>query len=369
MKEPKGKPAAELFSPIRIGPLELPNRIVMAPMSRSRAGEGNAPNCMNIRYYKQRASAGLIITEASQISPRGVGYPGTPGIHSYDQIAGWRRVVDGVHEDGGRIFLQLWHVGRISHPSMQPNGQLPVGPSAIAARGDAFTPSGLQPFPVPRALETREIPDIIAQYQRAAENARAAGFDGVELHGANGYLLDQFLRDGSNRRTDQYGGSIENRARLLLEVAAAVAGVWGPGRVGVRLSPISDFNDMRDSNPAATFGYAAEQLGGMGLAYLHVIEGEFDSAPLRRAFGEPYIANSGYDMERARAAIASGAADMVSFGKLFLANPDLPVRFLRGAALNEPDQATFYSGGEKGYTDYPALAPQGSSGSAVSTAA
>jgi len=368
MKKPKGKPAVDLFSPIRIGPLELPNRIVMAPMSRSRAGESNAPQCMNVRYYKQRASAGLIVTEASQISSQGVGYPGTPGIHSYDQIAGWRRVVDGVHETGGRIFLQLWHVGRISHPSMQPNGQMPVAPSAIPARGEAFTPSGLQPFPMPRTLETREIPDIVAQFQRAAENARACGFDGVELHGANGYLLDQFLRDGCNRRTDQYGGSVENRARLLLEVTAAVAGVWSPGRVGVRLSPASDFNDMRDSNPAATFGYAAEQLGRMGLAYLHVIEGDFDNAALRRVFNGPYIANRGYDLERARAAIASGAADMVSFGKLFIANPDLPARFMSGAPLNEPDEATFYSGGEKGYTDYPALASQ-ASGSAVSSAA
>lgn len=348
--------APDLFSPIRLGSIELPNRIVMAPMTRGRAGAGNAPQCMSVKYYRQRASAGLIITEASQVSLQGVGYPGTPGIHSYEQISGWRQVVDAVHDAGGRIFLQLWHVGRISHPSVQPDGQLPVAPSPIQPRGEVFTAHGMRPFPVPRALETGEIPNIIGQFRTAAQNARAAGFDGVELHGANGYLLDQFLRDGTNRRTDRYGGSVENRARLLLETAAAVVEVWGSGCVGVRLSPASDFNDMRDSDPAATFRYAVEQLGHFALAYLHVVEGEnFDFAQIRRVFTGPYLANGGYHFARANAALARGAADLVSFGHLFLANPDLPARFARGAPLNAPDATTFYGGGERGYTDYPAL--------------
>ncbi len=342
-----------LFTPLRMGPLELPNRIVMAPLTRSRAGAGNAPTCMNATYYLQRASAGLIITEATQVSPQGVGYPGTPGIHSYEQIAGWRNVTDAVHSAGGRIFLQLWHVGRISHPTLQPDGALPVAPSAIRPAGEAMTPTGMAPFVTPRALETEELPGIVEQYARAAANARVAGFDGVEVHGANGYLLDQFLRDGSNRRTDQYGGSAENRARLLLEVTAAVCDVLGSERVGVRLSPDNPFNDMHDSNPQATFGTAVELLNAIGPVYLHLVEGEMDCTPLRRAFRGLYMANGGYDRERGSAVLASGAADLVAYGIPFISNPDLPERFARGYALAQADPATFYGGDSRGYTDYP----------------
>ncbi len=359
------KTGIDLFAPMRLGPYDLRNRMVMAPLTRNRAGVGNVPHALNAVYYGQRASAGLIISEATQVSPQGVGYPGTPGIHSREQVEGWKLVTKAVHGRGGRIFLQLWHVGRISHPSLQPNGELPVGPSAIAPVGDAFTATGLQPFVTPRALETREIPGIVEQYHRGAINALAAGFDGVEVHAANGYLIDQFLRDGTNRRTDRHGGSLENRTRLLLEVANAVVGVWSANRVGVRLSPVSPFNDMIDSSPQQTFGYAAEALNCFGLAYLHVVEmgaedprRAFDFTSLRKAFKGAYIANAGYTRERADAVLARGDADLVSFGALFLANPDLPARFAKGAPLNTPDQSTFYGGGEKGYTDYPFLEPQ-----------
>jgi N-ethylmaleimide reductase len=350
-----------LFDPLNLGPFEMANRIVMAPMTRNRAGDGNAPTELNAAYYGQRSGAGLILTEATQVSPQGIGYPNTPGIYTPEQIAGWRKVTDTVHQRGGRIYLQLFHVGRISHPSLQPDNATPVAPSAIRPAGQAFTYQGLQPYVTPRALATNEIPGVVTQFQRAAENAVQAGFDGIELHAANGYLIDQFLRNGTNKRTDPYGGPIEKRARFLFEVIDAVVKVWGNKRVGVRVSPLGAFNDMYDSNPEITFGYVVSRLNAYDLAYLHVIEGnekrspEFDLRTLREAYRGVYIANGGYDRERAEAAVKSGAADLVAFGKPFVANPDLPVRFARNAPLNSPDPATFYGGDEHGYTDYPAL--------------
>ena len=352
-----------LFAPLHLGRYQLANHIVMAPLTRNRAGASNVPQAMNVEYYAQRASAGLIITEASQVSSQGVGYPNTPGIHSREQVEGWKWVTQAVHEHGGRIFLQLWHVGRISHPSLQPSGALPVAPSAIRPEGEVYTYQGLQTFVIPRALETEEIPGIIQQFRTAATHALEAGFDGVEVHAANGYLLDQFLRDGTNRRTDAYGGSVENRARLLLEVTAAVAGVWDADRVGVRISPVGTFNSMYDSEPDVTFDYVAKELSRFGLAYLHVVEhagaGEavqrFDKRRLRELFQGTYLANGGYDRTRANAALAAGDADAVAFGSLFIANPDLPLRFALNAPLNVPDASTFYGGDERGYTDYPFL--------------
>jgi N-ethylmaleimide reductase len=348
-----------LHSPVQVGPYTLRNRMVMAPMTRNRAVDGNVPSELAVTYYAQRASAGLIVTEGTQVSPQGVGYPGTPGIHAEEQIAGWRRVTDAVHERGGRIFAQLWHVGRISHPLLQPGGAQPVAPSAVAAEGQTFTSEGPKPFGVPRALELDEIAGVVEQFTHGARSALASGFDGVEIHGANGYLVDQFLRDGSNQRTDAYGGPVENRARFLLEVTTAVAGVWGADRVGVRLSPTGSFNSMSDSDPAATFGHAARELERFGLAYLHVVEPVGSPTPLvapvlRAAFRGPFILNGGYDLAAGNAAIAAGEADLISFGVLFLANPDLPERFAEGAALNPPDRDTFYQGGERGYIDYPA---------------
>ncbi len=359
----KSAPAAcsPLFTPFQLGPLTLPNRIVMAPMTRSRAAGGNAQTELNARYYAQRASAGLIITEASQVTPAGQGYVRTPGIHSAEQIAGWRLVTDAVHRAGGRIFLQLWHVGRVSHTSFQPDGGAPVAPSAIAAKGMSYTTQGPQALSTPRALELHEIPEVVAQFAQGARNAKAAGFDGVELHGANGYLIDQFLRDGSNQRTDAYGGSVANRVRFLVEATDAVVGVWGAERVGVRLSPQGAFNDMNDSDPAATFGHAAAELGARKLAYLHLVEpiGVNGAPPLgpllRQRFGGPIILNGGYGRDSAAEALAAGAAELISFGAIYLANPDLPDRFAQSAPLNKPDPATFYTEGEKGYTDYPAL--------------
>jgi len=356
-----------LFSPYKLGDLELPNRMVMAPLTRNRAGDGNVPGQLNGTYYTQRVSAGLIIAEATQVSPEGLGYPATPGIHSPAQVAGWKLVTDAVHQHGGRIFLQLWHVGRISHPDLQPGGALPVAPSAIAPTvGQAATYEGMKPFVTPRALETSEIPGIVEQYRQGAKNALEAGFDGVEVHGANGYLLDQFLRDGTNKRTDEYGGSIENRARLLLEVTQAVTEVWGAGRVGVRLSPSGTFNDMHDSDPLATFGYAAEALNRFGLAYLHLIEVveadlrhggmEVPTSYLRDRFTGTLMVNGGYDLDKSNAVLSSHKADLVAFGTLFIANPDLPQRFALNAPLNPADPSTFYGGGEKGYIDYPFLA-------------
>ncbi len=355
--------SADLFAPIALGDIDLANRIVMAPLTRNRAGPGNVPQALNVEYYVQRATAGLIVTEATQVSPQGVGYPGTPGIHSAEQVEGWRKVTEAVHERGGRIVLQLWHVGRISHPSLQPNGALPVAPSALRPEGEVFTYDGPRPFVTPRALELGEIPGIVADYRAAAVNAKAAGFDGVEVHGANGYLLDQFLRDGTNHRIDAYGGSVENRARLLLEVTDAVIEVWGAGRVGVRLSPINSFNSIADSDPDATFGHAARELARRGIAYLHLVETDmaggrrYDGGALREAFGGPLMANGGYDRARAEAAIADGKADLVAFGQLYIANPDLVARFAQDAPLNEPDATTFYGGDAAGYTDYLALAP------------
>lgn len=352
----------DLFSPLSLGKLSLPNRIVMAPLTRNRAGEGNVPTALNVEYYTQRASAGLIITEASQISPQGVGYPATPGIHSGEQVAGWQRVTDAVHAKGGRIFIQLWHVGRISHPSLQPGNARPVAPSAIRPEGETVTYQGMQPFETPRALTLEEIPGLIEDYAAAARRAKEAGFDGVEIHSANGYLLDQFLRDGTNARSDSYGGAIENRMRLLEQVVAAVSGVWPANSVGVRLSPENQFNDIRDSQPQKTFNAVVDMLSGHQLAYLHVLEGNMaggerlvDYPELRRRFGGLYMANNGYTRASADRALQQGDADMVAFGTLFIANPDLPERFARGAALNEPDPATFYGGDAAGYTDYPAL--------------
>lgn len=357
-----GKNGVSLFSGFSLGNLDLKNRAVMAPCTRNRAAAGNVPQEMNVKYYRQRAGAGLIITEASQISPQGVGYPATPGIHTEEQIAGWRKVTDAVHEQGGHIFIQLWHVGRISHPSLQPDGQLPVAPSAIKPKGEAFTYEGPQAFVEPRALEHDEISQIVEQYRTATKNAQAAGFDGVEVHAANGYLIDQFIRDGSNQRTDEYGGSLENRTRFLKEVVQAVTETWEPSRVGVRISPENTFNDMHDSDPQATFNYVAEQLSHYGLAYLHVLEGDmmtglgtFDYQKIKALFGGHYMANCGYDLQRANEAISSDSADSISFGSLFIANPDLVERFKNAAPLNAPNPDTFYGGDEHGYTDYPFL--------------
>jgi N-ethylmaleimide reductase len=349
----------DLFTPLTAGKLQLPNRIVMAPLTRNRAGAGNVPQALNVEYYGQRATAGLIITEATQISPQGVGYPNTPGIHSPQQIEGWQAVVRAVHDRGGRIVLQLWHVGRISHPSLQPDGALPVAPSAIRPAGEAFTHYGLQPFVTPRALVTQEMPALVEQYAQATHNALQAGFDGVEIHAANGYLIDQFLRDGSNQREDDYGGSLDNRIRLLLEIIDAVAEVWDSAQMGVRISPENSFNDMHDSDPQALFNFVADELGLKMLGYLHVVEGGFagehgvDYEQIREHYEGNYMANLGYDLEKAQAAIAKGHADLVSFGTLFLANPDLVARFKAKAELNTPDQDTFYGGDEHGYTDYP----------------
>ncbi len=357
----------KVFSPIQLGPCALKNRMAMAPMTRNRAGLGNVPQPMNAEYYMQRASAGLIITEGSQVAAEAVGYPATPGIHSSEQVAGWNKVTEAVHAKGGRIFLQLWHCGRISHPSLLPGGMLPVAPSAIAPKGEVFTPEGMKPFATPHALTLDEIPGVIEQYRSAARHALEAGFDGVEIHGANGYLLDQFLRDGSNQRSDAYGGSFANRARLILEVTEAVCGEWGADRVGIRLSPLQPFNDMRDSEPEAIFAYVVERINQFGLAYLHVTEmgkdspgaagPAFDFATLREIWRGVYITNGGYDLARANSALAAGFADMIAFGVPFLANPDLPERYARWAPLNKADPATFYGGGEHGYTDYPFLEP------------
>lgn len=353
----------DLFTPTKLGSIALNNRMVMAPLTRNRAGAGNVPQDLNVTYYQQRASAGLIITEATPISAMGHGYPATPGIHTAEQITGWKKVVHAVHEAGGKIVLQLWHVGRISHPSLLPDQALPVAPSAIKPAGQAYTYTGLQDFVTPRALTTEELPGIVADYAQATRNALEAGFDGVEIHAANGYLLDQFLRDGSNQRSDNYGGSIANRVRLLLEVTEAVVAVAGADRVGVRISPLNPFNDMADSDPQALFNHVAEALSPFGLAYLHVVEGgthgletpPFDFTLLRSLFKGAYMANLMYDKAKGNAALAAGTADVIAYGVPFLANPDLVARFAKDAPLNTPDQASFYGGTEKGYTDYPTL--------------
>ncbi len=347
-----------LFDPLRLGDLELPNRIIMAPLTRCRASPGRVPNALMAQYYRQRAGAGLIVSEATSVSPQGVGYPDTPGIWTDAQVEGWRGVTRAVHEAGGRIFLQLWHVGRISDPAYL-DGELPVAPSAIAPQGHVSLLRPKRPYVTPRALTREEIPNIIADYRRGAELARQAGFDGVEIHGANGYLLDQFLQDHSNRRQDEYGGSIENRARLLLEVADAAIAIWGPGRVGVHLSPRGDTHDMGDHDPLATFSHVVRELDRRGIAFLLVREyGAPDSLgpKLKRDFRGTYIANEGLDQESATRLLTQGDADAAAFGRLFIANPDLPRRFAEGAPLNTPDPATFYGGGAHGYVDYPGLA-------------
>lgn len=358
-----------LLDPLVIGEWKLPNRVVLAPLTRTRASAGRVPNALMAEYYRQRSGAGLILTEATSVTPMGVGYPDTPGIWSHEQVEGWKQITRAVHEAGGRILLQLWHVGRISDPSYL-NGALPVAPSAVTPEGYLHLLRPKQPFVTPRALERDEIPGIIEAFRQGAENARRAGFDGVEIHGANGYLLDQFLQDSTNRRTDDYGGSIENRARLMLEVADAVVSVWGASRVGMHLAPRGDLYSMGDSNPAATFGYVAEQIGQRGLAFIAAREsvGPGRLGPeLKRKFGGAYIANEGFTFETANQAIEAGEADAVAFGKLFIANPDLPNRFALGAALNTPNPATFYGSGPDGYTDYPVLEAAASSAAQLQT--
>lgn len=345
-----------LFDPLTIGDLTLRNRIIMAPLTRTRAaGEGRVPNALMVEYYRQRASAGLILSEATSVCPMGVGYPDTPGIWSDKQVQGWKAVTEAVHAEGGRIFLQLWHVGRISHPTYL-NGEQPIAPSAIAAEGHVSLLRPKQPYPTPRALETSEIPDIIAAYRHGAENAKRAGFDGVEIHGANGYLLDQFLQDSSNTRTDAYGGSLENRARLMLEVTDAVVEVWGKDRVGMHLAPRADSHSMGDSHREELFSYVASELRKRGIAFICAREYETENwlaAKLKNVFGGVYIANERMTYESATALVENETVDAVAFGQLFIANPDLPQRFANGLPLNEPDGSTYYSAGEKGYTDYP----------------
>jgi 2,4-dienoyl-CoA reductase-like NADH-dependent reductase (Old Yellow Enzyme family) len=347
----------QLLDPVQIGAWRLPNRIIMAPLTRCRSSEGRVPNEMMREYYQQRAGAGLIISEATSVSAMGVGYPDTPGIWSDEQVAGWKNVVDGVHAAGGRMLLQLWHVGRISDP-LYLHGALPVAPSAIAPEGNVSLVRPAKTFVTPRALALEEIAGIIAEFGRGAVNAKAAGFDGVEVHGANGYLLDQFLQDGSNHRTDAYGGPIENRARLMLEVVDAAIEVWGAARVGLHLAPRCDVHSMGDSNPKATFEYVAAEMGKRGLAFLCARESlnEPRLAPsLKRAFGGALIANESFTQATGEEVLSRGEADAVAFGKLFIANPDLPRRFALSAPLNEPDPLTFYAQGPHGYVDYPAL--------------
>lgn len=346
-----------LFDPIQIGDLKLPNRIFMSPLTRCRAINRRIPNALMAEYYTQRANAGLIFSEATAVSPMGVGYPDTPGIWSKEQVAGWKAVTSAVHDAGGKMLLQLWHVGRISDPFYL-NGALPVAPSAIRPGGHVSLVRPQKEFVTPRALETKELPGIIEEYAQGARNAKEAGFDAVEIHGANGYLLDQFLQDSTNKRTDAYGGSIENRARLMLEVTDAVVSVWGRGRVGMHLAPRGDAHDMGDSNPLATFGYVAKELGKRKIAFIcareHTGPGRI-GPQLKKLFGGTYIVNEGFTKETAQAALDAGEADAVCFGKLFIANPDLPQRFAANAPLNTPDPNTFYASGSQGYTDYPSL--------------
>jgi N-ethylmaleimide reductase len=357
--------ASKLFDSYKLGAITLSNRTVMAPLTRNRAIDGLVPNPLAVDYYGQRASAGLLITEASQVSQQGQGYQDTPGIYLKEQVAGWRKVTDRVHERGGHIYLQLWHVGRISHTTLQPDNGAPVAPSAVRANGKTFVGGTFADVSEPRALALEEIPGIIDSFKRGAANAIAAGFDGVEIHGANGYLLDQFAKDGANKRTDAYGGSIENRARLMLEVAQAVSAEVGAARTGIRLSPVTPANDVSDSNPQPLFDHIVDRLDALKLVYIHVIEGAtggprdiapFDYTSLRKRFSGTYIGNNGYDLALAEKVLVANEADLIAFGKLFISNPDLVERLKRGADLNTPDKATFYGGGAKGYTDYPALA-------------
>ena len=343
-----------LFDPIRVGDLDLPNRVFMAPLTRSRASDERVPNDLMREYYVQRAGAGLILSEATSVTPMGVGYPDTPGIWSEAQVEGWRKVVQGVHDVGGRIFLQLWHVGRISDPYFL-EGELPVAPSAIAQEGTVTRIPEPHPYVTPRALETDEIPGIVAAYRKGAENAKEAGFDGVEVHGANGYLLQQFLHLATNKRNDEYGGSLENRARLMLEVTDACIDVWGPKRVGMHLAPRGA---GPEEDPKETFGYVARAMREREVAFIcarEEREGDWVSETVRREFGGVFVANEKFDFASGEATVASGAADAVAYGRLYIANPDLERRFREGAPLNDPDVPTFYSPGPKGYTDYPAL--------------
>jgi N-ethylmaleimide reductase len=359
----------DLFEPVQLGAYLLRNRIVMAPLTRSRANSDGTPTPLMAEYYGQRASAGLIIAEGTNISPQARGYAFTPGLYDAAQVPAWQQVTEAVHTKGGRVFVQLWHVGRISHPSLQPGGGLPVAPSAIRPNANAYTHTGFAPCVTPRALETEQIPRIVEQYRVAAGNALAAGFDGVEIHAANGYLLDQFLRDSTNRRTDAYGGTPERRARFVLEVAEAVVSACGGARVGIRLSPLSPVNDCAlDSDPEATYSCLIDQLIPFSLAYIHVIEGVtqgprkvpngFDLRKLRRRFPGRYIANNGYDLQLALRARAERLADLIAFGRAYIANPDLVERLHLGAPLNAPERETFFGGGAHGYTDYPALPPR-----------
>eukprot|EP00873_Tetraselmis_striata_P031721 jgi/Tetstr1/451985/TSEL_039021.t1 len=368
-----------LFQPYRLGPFNLPHRIVMAPLTRSRARQpGNVPNSLAACYYAQRASAALIVSEATQVSMQGQGYAWTPGIHSREQVQSWHRVTQAVHQSGGLMFNQLWHVGRISHPALQPDNMLPVAPSAIVPEGQAFIENErgegqLVPFVRPRALDIEEMPYIVAQYERAARNAQAAGFDGVEIHAANGYLLDQFLETGTNQRKDTYGGPVENRTRLLMEVAEAVMRIWGPDRIGVRVSPMSKANDIHDDQPEATFGHVAERLNDFRFAYLHIVNPAIEQMQqgkepdpgelkmidtIRTKFQGTLIVAGGFQPGTAAQWIRDGKADLIAFGRTFLANPDLPERFRTGAPLNADDPTTYYGGGQKGYTDYPSLAQE-----------
>jgi N-ethylmaleimide reductase len=367
----------ELFQPYRLDPFNLPHRIVMAPLTRSRARQpGNVPSTLATCYYAQRASAALIVSEATQVSMQGQGYAWTPGIHSREQVEAWHRVTKAVHEAHGLIFNQLWHVGRISHPALQPDNMLPVAPSAVIPEGKAFIENErgegeLVPFVRPRALNIEEIPYVVAQYERAARNARAADFDGVEIHAANGYLLDQFIETGTNRRTDAYGGSVENRARLLFEVAEALMPIWGPDRIGVRLSPMGRLNDISDESPETTFGYIAKRLSDYEFAYLHIVNPALEQMQngkepdpralsmaklIRKKYKGTLIVAGGFQADTAARWLREGMADLIAFGRKFIANPDLPERFREGAPLNIDDPMTYYGGGENGYTDYPSLA-------------
>jgi N-ethylmaleimide reductase len=356
---------SKLFEPYKLGAVTLTNRTVMAPLTRNRALPGNVPNPLAIEYYSQRASAGLLVTEGTPVSQQGQGYQDVPGIYTKDQIAGWKKVTEAVHAKGGHIYMQIWHVGRISHVSLQQNGGAPVAPSAIPAKTKTFVNNTFTDVSEPRALELGEIPGIIDSFARGAANAVEAGFDGVEIHGANGYLLDQFARDSTNKRTDAYGGSLENRAKLMLEVSRAVAKEIGADKTGIRISPVTPANDaVADSNAQKLFDYIVDGLSAEKLVYLHVVEGAtggprdiapFDYASLRKRFSGTYIANNGYDLALANKVLAANEADLIAFGKPFISNPDLVERLKTGAPLNEPDKATFYGGGAKGYTDYPVL--------------
>ncbi|PZD73793.1 N-ethylmaleimide reductase [Acaryochloris thomasi RCC1774] len=357
---------ATLFQPLQLGAINLENRIIMAPLTRGRAGVERIPNELMVEYYQQRTSAGLIISEATQISEAAAGWAETPGIYSDAQVKGWQAITNAVHQRGGKIVLQLWHTGRASHPDFQPGGIRPISASEITPLGEVHTPLGKKPYVTPRAIDTEEISGIVEQYAEATRKAKSAGFDGVEIHAANGYLIDQFLRDGSNQRTDAYGGSIANRARFLLEVTEGVVNAWSADRVGIRLSTTSSFNDMRDSDPVATFTHVAEALNAFQLAYLHVLEalpghmlaekGEPTVYPhMRKGFQGPMIINGGYDAVTGGDAIATHQADAIAYGVPFIANPDLPERFAQNADLNAPDPDTFYTSGPEGYTDYPTL--------------